>query len=67
MSAAARATSMLSVYDGRRCVGFILHRGPMGFEAIDDVDRSLGFFSTQDEAASALTWCDWPAADRSQS
>jgi hypothetical protein len=55
---------MMYVLDNQqRCVGFILHRGPMGFEAIDDADRSLGFFPTQDEAAKALMWSDWPPAE----
>jgi hypothetical protein len=63
MSSGTRLTSMLSVYDGQRCVGFVMHRGKCGFEAIDDADKSLGHFQTQHEAASALMWADWPAAD----
>jgi hypothetical protein len=42
------------VYDGRECFGFILARGKLGFEAIDRDERSLGFFQTQREAATAI-------------
>jgi hypothetical protein len=43
------------VYDGRECLGFIFARGKLGFEAIDRDERSLGFFQTQREAATAIT------------
>jgi hypothetical protein len=37
------APSPLSyVYDGRECLGFILARGKLGFEAVDRDERSLG-------------------------
>jgi hypothetical protein len=42
------------VYDGRECLGFILARGKLDFEAIDRDERSLGFFQTQREAATAI-------------
>jgi hypothetical protein len=29
------AAAVLSIYDGRRCIGFILPRGKVGFEAFD--------------------------------
>jgi hypothetical protein len=45
---------MVSVYDGRDCLGFVLDRGKLGFEAFDREARSLGMFSTQREAADAL-------------
>ena len=49
------APSPLSyVYDGRECLGFILNRGKLGFEAIDRDERSLGFFQTEREAATAI-------------
>jgi chitinase len=47
-------TAILSVYDGRFCVGFILARGRDGFEAFNADETSLGLFSTQDAAASAI-------------
>jgi hypothetical protein len=50
----ASSTPLLSVYDGRECVGFILARGKLGFEAIDRDERSVGIFKTQREAAAAL-------------
>jgi hypothetical protein len=45
---------MVSVYEGRECLGFILARGPAGYEAFDRDERSLGVFATQREAAAAL-------------
>jgi hypothetical protein len=56
MTARATNTSpaMLSIYDGRTCVGFILARGKTGFEAFTADQRSLGIYPTQREAAAAL-------------
>jgi hypothetical protein len=45
---------MLSVYDGQRCIGFVLSRGKLGFELFDAAERSHGLFRTQQEAVSAL-------------
>jgi hypothetical protein len=45
---------LLCVYDGRECLGFILARGKLGFEAVDRDERSLGVFQTQREAATAV-------------
>jgi hypothetical protein len=42
------------VYDGARCLGFILKRGKLGFEAIDREETSLGIFQTQAAAANAV-------------
>jgi hypothetical protein len=44
-------TALLAVYDGRNCVGHLLHRGKSGVEAFDADDNSLGLFPTQAEAA----------------
>jgi hypothetical protein len=46
---------MLSIYDGRRCIGFLVSRGPKGCEAFDPDGRSLGRFPTQQEAADAVS------------
>jgi hypothetical protein len=47
--------AMVSVYDGQRCVGFVLSRGPKaGFEAFDANEVSVGFYSTQTAAADAI-------------
>jgi hypothetical protein len=43
-------TPMLSVYDGRTCIGFVLARGRRGFESFDAAENSLGMFPTRDEA-----------------
>jgi hypothetical protein len=48
------AAPMVSVYDGQRCLGFILRRGKLGFELFDHNERSLGLFPSQREAARAL-------------
>jgi hypothetical protein len=42
------------IYDGTRCLGFILKRGKLGFEAIDREEASLGIFKTQTAAANAI-------------
>jgi hypothetical protein len=42
------------VYDGRRCLGFLMSRGKAGVEAFDAADRSLGIFPDQKSAASAF-------------
>ena len=49
----ARPT-LVSVYDGQRCAGFILSRGCAGFEAFDAEQHSLGTFATEREAARAI-------------
>jgi hypothetical protein len=55
MSAAGRAqTSLLTVYDGQRCVGFVMNRGKQGYEAIDAHEQSLGYFPHQQEAIIAV-------------
>ena len=54
MKATAPPASLACVYDGRDCLGFILARGKLGFEAIDRDEQSLGLFQTQREAATAI-------------
>jgi hypothetical protein len=51
---AAPITPLVSVYDGRNLVGFILARGKLGFELFDHNEQSLGLFPSQREAAAAL-------------
>jgi hypothetical protein len=46
---------LLSVYSGRECIGFVLPRGKVGFEAFDTDQRSLGIFPNQKGAADAIT------------
>jgi len=48
------AANMVSVYDGATCLGHVLYRPKVGFEAFDVDDRSLGIFKTQAEATRAL-------------
>jgi hypothetical protein len=37
-----------------RCIGHIIHRGPAGLEAFNQVDTSIGVFPSLPEAADAL-------------
>jgi hypothetical protein len=46
--------TMLSVFDGRRCAGFLLHRGASGWEAFSADEISLGVFTTRQDAANAI-------------
>jgi hypothetical protein len=55
MTKAAPTTGMLSVYDGRECLGHILARGRLGFEGFDVDDKSLGMFRTRADAIDAVT------------
>jgi hypothetical protein len=48
------ASAMVSVYDGRQCIGFVLARGKEGFEAFDAGERGLGTYRTEREAAAAV-------------
>jgi hypothetical protein len=54
-SKAAPTTGMLSVYDGRQCVGHLIRRGKCGVEAFDINEVSLGVFASQYEAIKAVT------------
>jgi hypothetical protein len=45
---------MLSVTDGAHCVGFVLNRGPGGFEAFNRDGKPIGKFKTQQEAVRAI-------------
>jgi hypothetical protein len=51
---AERGAAMISIYDGRSCVGFVLARGRAGFEAFDAGERSLGVFETQNAAINKI-------------
>jgi hypothetical protein len=50
----APTTPLVSIYDGRECVGFILAHGKLGFEVFDRDERSIGVYPTQREAADAI-------------
>lgn len=54
-AADTKPPTMLAVYDGRNCVGHLLARGKLGFEAFDATEVSRGIFQTADAAANALT------------
>jgi hypothetical protein len=50
--------TMTPVIQGSRCVGFILARGRLGFEAFDEGEASLGTFSSQRKAWAAIAKSD---------
>jgi hypothetical protein len=58
-SSAAEATfsrpRLQAVYSGRRCLGFIMPRGKLGFEALDCDGRPLGIFDSVQAAAEAIS------------
>lgn len=58
MTTKPAAAAMLSVFDGRECVGFLLRRGRAGIEAFTADEKTLGTFATEREAATAC----WGAA-----
>jgi hypothetical protein len=47
--------TMVSVYDGRECLGFVLSRGCRGFEAFRADEKSLGLFPNRRDAANAVS------------
>jgi hypothetical protein len=51
----ARATTTLSVYDGRDLLGHLVDRGDAGVEAFTADDRSVGLFR-DDQAAALELW-----------
>jgi hypothetical protein len=54
MGARMSDARITSVYAGQVCIGFILDRGTVGFEAFSADEKSLGLFPTQREAAAAI-------------
>jgi hypothetical protein len=46
--------TLLSVYDGQECCGFLIRRPRRGVEAFDREERSLGIFPSDAEAANAV-------------
>ena len=54
-------TALLSVYNGRHCVGFVLPRGKVGFEAFGRDEQSRGLFATWELAIAALSTAGAPA------
>ena len=54
MRAQSPAPPLNYVYDGKQCIGFILARGKVGFEALDRDEWSLGLFKTAAAAANAV-------------
>jgi hypothetical protein len=55
MIARTPASNLVSVYAGTTCVGHILYKSRVGYEAYDFNDRSIGIFPTQQAAANAIS------------
>jgi hypothetical protein len=63
MIARTPASNLVSVYDGTLCLGHILRKPRVGFEAYDRNDKPIGVFASQSAAANALTDATKPGAD----
>jgi hypothetical protein len=44
-----------AVYSRQRCIGFLLSRGKLGFEAFGANEKSLGIFPNEKAAADAIS------------
>jgi hypothetical protein len=55
MTKANSPTSLLSVYDGRQCIGFVMGRGKRGFEARSADDVVISTHPTRDAAVAAVS------------
>jgi hypothetical protein len=49
-----KSSIMVSVFDGRCCIGFVTSRGKAGFESFDADQKSIGLFRSEADAAAAL-------------
>ena len=47
--------TIMSVTDGRRTIGFVIHRGKLGAEAFTANEKSLGLYPNQRDAANAVS------------
>jgi hypothetical protein len=54
MNRTAPSATLSYVTDGRECIGFVLSRGRLGFEALNREEQSLGLFPTAPAAANAV-------------
>jgi hypothetical protein len=48
-------TTRFAIVSSTGCAGFILTRGPKGFEAFSADEKSIGTYSTEDAAVEAIT------------
>jgi hypothetical protein len=51
----SRTSTMVSVYEGTNCLGHVLRKPKVGFEAYDRDDKLIGVYPTAPEAANAVT------------
>lgn len=52
--ATLRPIALQSVYAGQVCIGHVISRGKLGFEAFDAGDISLGLYLTTQAAVAAI-------------
>jgi hypothetical protein len=55
MSTGNKLTSMVPVFNGPVCIGFVLARGRTGFESFDGDGNTVGMFAGQREAVAAIS------------
>jgi hypothetical protein len=55
MIAKTPASNLVSVYDGTTCLGHVLYKPRVGYEAYDCNDRPIGIYPTQKAAADAIS------------
>jgi hypothetical protein len=46
---------ILSITENGNCIGFIIPRGPMGVEAFDACEKSIGIYKETDDAV-VMIW-----------
>jgi hypothetical protein len=49
-----KSSIMVSVFDGRDCIGFVISRGKAGCEPFNADQKSIGLFSSEADAVAAL-------------
>ena len=54
MNRSTNKPPMICVYRGRDCAGFVVARGPKGYEAFDHEERPIGLFADEHAAAAAI-------------
>jgi len=50
----SNSPTLVSVYDGRACRGFVISRGCKGYEGFTADEKSVGIFPNQRAAANAV-------------
>jgi hypothetical protein len=59
-----RRSCLAAVFAGQTCIGFLLSRGKLGFEAFDHDEHSLGVFPSMKLAAAAVSCAFYDGGER---